>query len=478
MAITNVYYKPHIWSPAYNPIVWSFVSNKNQEIDFSYVIDVYVNAATGATGYTYRLKQRPNPIGVGMVDVSSIMQPFINLTGYSAEEGWSLDYRDSDGVVGSVFIKVGEEYVGASAGSILTTFDGIGGTGQPAYAMYAQEYNKAVRVIPAALPFEDSVQHMAATGAFGNFAPYIMGPTSGGGGGSAKQVGKFLKRDSNSITVTDIDHHTLAFLNWNDQAATTAQAVVQIVSAAIYNSAGTLLDTLFLYNTTGAGGGPQSSTLYISAIDNIKYNMLTVACGPKDLAIVEDYPTAAYYDVKAYVKASATASSALGVLASETVRFTLDTQCQTLYPVVRLSWLNDLGGRDYYNFDMFYEKTSTSAGQVYSQAPIDWSSTTPVAVDGTSNQTGNWMNGGNKSFNKVVSRKFSIQSNWLLQDQIDFLGAVSESPSVWAYIGDNPIPYTVTVDNADYTYKNVKQTKLIQASFNCTITKTQQKQNL
>jgi hypothetical protein len=472
MAITNVYYRPKIWSPAYNPIVWSFISNKNQEIDFSYVIDVYVNAATGATAPTYRLKQRPNPIGVGMVDVSSIMQPFINLTGYSAEEGWSLDYRDSDYIVGSVFLKVGEEYVGASAGSIMTTFNGLGATGEPAYTMYAQDFSRPVRVIPAALPYEDGIQNMSATGPFGTFAPYIMRPASAGG------LGKFLKRDSNSITVTDIDHHTLAFLNWYDNAATSAQSVVQLVSAAIYNSAGTLLDTLFLYNNTGAGGGPQSTNLYISAIDNIKYNMLTVACGPKDLAVVEDYPTAAYYDVQAYVKASATGTSNLGVVASETVRFTIDTECQNLYPVVRLSWLNDLGGRDYYNFDMFYEKTSTSTGQVYSEAPIDWSSTTPVAIDGSADTTGNWLYGGNKSFNRVVSRKFSIQSNWLLQDAIDFLGAVSESPSVWAYIGDNPIPYTVTVDNADYTYKNVKQTKLIQASFNCTITKTQQKQNL
>ena len=472
MAITNVYYRPKIWSPAYNPIVWSFISNRNQEIDFSYVIDVYVNAATGATAYTYRLKQRPNPLGVGMVDVSSIMQPFVNLTGYSAEEGWSLDYRDSDYIVGSVFLKVGEEYVGASAGSIMTTFNGLGATGEPAYAMYAQDFNKAVRVLPAALPFEDGIQHMAATGPFGDFGPYIMRPASAGG------LGKFLKRDSNSITVTDLDHHTLAFLNWYDNAATSAQSVVQLVSAAIYNSGGTLLDTLFLYNNTGAGGGPQSTNLYISAIDNIKYNMLTVACGPKDLAVVEDYPTAAYYDVKAYVKASATGTSNLGVVASETVRFTIDTECQDLYPVVRLSWLNDLGGRDYYNFDMFFEKTSSSVGQVYSEAPIDWGSTTPVAIDGSSDTTGNWMNGGNKSFNKIVTRKFSIQSNWLLQDEIDFLGAVSESSSVWAYIGDNPIPYTVTVDNADYTYKNVKQTKLIQASFNCTITKTQQKQNL
>ena len=477
MPITNVYYKPKIWSPGYNPIVWSFLSNQNTQTDFNYVVDVYINAATGATAPAYRLLQKPNPAGVCMVDVSSIVQPYLQLTNYSVEEGWSLDYRDSYDIAASLFLKVGEQYVGASGGA-LTTFNGLGATGEPAYYLWAYNFDKQVRVLPASLPFEDGIQHMAATGAFGNFAAYIMGPTSAGGGAAAKQVGKFLKREGNSITVNDIDHHTLSFLNWNDDAATSAQSVVQLVSAAIYNSAGTLLDTLFLYNNTPAGGGPQATNVYVSATDNIQYSLLTVACGPKDLAVVEDYPTAAYYDVKAYVKASATASSALGVVASETVRFTLDTECQDLYPVVRLSWLNDLGGRDYYNFDMFYEQTSTSKEEVYNQSPLNWTSTYPVAMDGSADQTGNWLIGGNKSFNKTVTRNFSIQTNWLTQDYVDYLAAIPESSSVWAYIGDNPIPYTLSVTNLDYTYKNIKQTKLVQVTIDCIITKTQQKQNL
>ena len=125
MPITNVYYKPKIWSPGYNPIVWSFLSNQNTQTDFNYVVDVYINAATGATAPAYRLLQKPNPAGVCMVDVSSIVQPYLQLTNYSVEEGWSLDYRDSYDIAASLFLKVGEQYVGASGGA-LTTFDGLG----------------------------------------------------------------------------------------------------------------------------------------------------------------------------------------------------------------------------------------------------------------------------------------------------------------------------------------------------------------
>jgi hypothetical protein len=164
-------------------------------------------------------------------------------------------------------------------------------------------------------------------------------------------------------------------------------------------------------------------------------------------------------------------------VASETVTFTLDTYCQDLYPVVRLSWLNDLGGRDYYNFNMFYEQTSSSTEDTYSQNPLNWNSTVPVVTNKNGNTSLNWMRGGAKSFNKVVNRTFTIQSDWLTQDKVNFLGQVPESPSVWAYIGDVATPYTIIIDKADYTYKNVKQTKLVQATFVCKMTKTQPKQN-
>ena len=99
-------------------------------------------------------------------------------------------------------------------------------------------------------------------------------------------------------------------------------------------------------------------------------------------------------------------------------------------------------------------------------------------MDGSADQTGNWLIGGNKSFNKTGTRNFSIQTNWLTQDYVDYLAAIPESSSVWAYIGDNPIPYTLSVTNLEYTYKNIKQTKLVQVTIDCIITKTQQKQNL
>jgi hypothetical protein len=203
--------------------------------------------------------------------------------------------------------------------------------------------------------------------------------------------------------------------------------------------------------------------------------MITFGCGPAQLTLPAG---TTYYEVKAYYKATGTPSTAPNTVASETVTFTLSTECNDLYEPVRLSWLNDLGGRDYYTFDMKYEKSTNSTESEYYQTTLDWSGTKPVQMTSETNTNENWQRGGNKSYNKVVTETFLIESNWLDQTKVDFLGAISESPSVWAYIGSNKIPYTAKVNNASYSYKLVKQEKLVQASFELTITKVQQKQNL
>ena len=472
--ITNVYYKPHVYTGAYNPIVWSFKSDQSTQLDFSYVVDIFINGASGAV---YRLKQRPNPLGVGMVDVSSIVQPFIDYSDFTAEQGWSANFRNSEDILADVYIKVGEEFsTGITSGvdlrySPLVMYNGEGALGPPAYAIYAQEgTTNAVNALPMALPYEESMDHMANTDPYGDLAGYVM---------AAGEDKAFLSRwpglnGNNPVVVRPNDRHTLAFLNWNYYAAGSYASPVQAIVVDQYGATG-FIERLVLQNTISAGGGPQVNSNYTSATNARQTRMLTVSCGPEDLSL---NPNTTYYYVSAWYKDSATTSTTPQATTSEYFRFNIETPCQNLYPNVRLSWLNDLGGRDYYNFDMFFEQTNNSKGESYNQTPLNWSGFTPVSTDQDTNTYQNWLRGGAKSFNKVVSRKFKIESNWITQDILDYLGAIPESPSVWAYIGDEATPYTITVDNVNYTYKNIKQVKLAQATFECTITKTQQKQNI
>jgi hypothetical protein len=459
MSITNVYYRPKIWSSAYNPIVWSFESDQKNQTDFSYVIDLYVN---GATGYAHRLKQRPNPAGVGMVDVSTIMQNYIELTNWSAQEGWSLAFRNSDEILANVYLKVGEEYL---VGGVLTTFNGSGATGDPAYAIYAQGYSLPVRCLPAALPYNESMEQMAGTGDFAYWEPYLM-----------KNAGKFLKRAGNTINVLPSNRYTLSWLNWVDIYPTWARGV-QLVQITEYSATGANLGSFNIQNVTGSGGGPQTSGTYTTLTESRATDMLTYRCGPKDLEQALDGNTASY-TVQLYRKEASSSSTDPGVVCSELVTFVIGEDCQDLYPNVQISWLNDLGAYEFFNFSKFYQKSTNSPSTPYYQTPLNWSSTLPVVPEGSANTTPNWQRGGNKQFNKVVNTVFQAETDFLLQEDIDFLGGIYESPSVWIYIGTDPTPYTVDVLSIDYSYRTVKQEKLVQAVVELAYTKVQPKQNM
>lgn len=469
MAIETVYYRPHIWTPAWNPIIWSFKSGAVQlaKPQFSYVIDLYIN---GATGYSHRIKQKPNPQGVCMVDVSTIMQGYIGLDDWTAEKGWPLQYRNADDTVATVILRVGEEYL---FGGVLTIFDGAEGQeqGPPAYVLGSrEETGNPVRVLPAALNEQDGMYHLSTTTAYGYFAPYLMDGN-----------GRFLTQGpTGGIDLRYGDHHTLTFLNWNDGATGSWQSPVQGMRVRSYGAAGNLVATYNFPNTTGNGGGPQTSEAYTTATETRVNYLEAFRCGPVDLGLPTFGQFKSYsYDVTPYYKSTNSAATTFQTVAGETVRFVIDIdECESnLYQTVRLSWLNELGGRDYYNFKMFYEKTVDAEEQVYYQPYIQWDSTTPVALSTSTNTTLNWLAGGDKIFNKYIKTSIAIESDWLTQEYVDFLGGIPQSPSVWCYIGDNPIPYTARVTNLSYSYKNIKQEKLVNVLFELELTKVQIRQN-
>lgn len=469
MAISSVPYKPHLWSQAYNPIMWTVQSNQVTQPNFKFVFDLYVN---GAATYNYRLKQNPNPSSYGMIDVSSFMQPFADVDLYAPETTMYTNWwASTENMVATVDVLVGEEY---SVNGALTMFNGSGVTGSPAYQLTAQESgtnNDQVRVLPAALPYEDSVDIMSAnTTNYPFWSDYTMDGN-----------GLFLKRQSGDISVYDYDTASLAFLNWWDGGSVFNRAV-QLAQFKQYDANGTLLRTDNIQNTTTAGGGPNAAANYTTQTWNRFYLMLYLQTGPANLKTQGIWnASTAYYTVQLFAKTSATTSTSPGTAVSELVTYRITDACTDLYPRVRVSWLNDLGGRDYWNFTMFYEKTTNSPGETYQQSNYNYSGQYPVPVaSAPSNSTINdkWLRGGNRSFNKVVTESFSIQTDFLLQEEVDFLGAIGQSPQVWIYVGDETVPKLVTVNNVTYTYKLVKQTKLVQATYDMTYTKITKKQNV
>ena len=463
-------FKPRVWMPGFNSVIWNFFSTKINEPNFSYVVDVFVQTTNGLpTTRSYRLFQRPSTNGNGMVDVADLVQSFYDLSPWTNGEGVTTQYSQFNVTafyrsILAVYLKIGEQY---EVNGVLTIFNGNSDVaGEPAFTAYAATgTNQLVRVVPSGLTYEEGVESLTSTATGGFYSPYIMDGN-----------GQFLTYlPTNDIATGQT--HTLSFLNWWDDAPGSFASGVQGLQVDYYGSTGGLISSTFYQNTTTNGGGPQTTDAYTTLAFSLSRAALSFRCGPADLTVPNN---TSYYTVTAYHKSSATSSNTPGTVASESVRFDITEYCENLYPVVRLSWLNSLGGRDYYNFDMFYEKTTSSPSDSWYQNPINWTSiTNPYSSDSFTSKTDRWLRGGKKTFNKTVTTRFTIQTDWILQETVDALAAIPESSSVWAYIGTTATePVSIQITSIDYVYSNVKQQKLVQATMECEVTKTQSKQNM
>lgn len=506
--ITTVNYRPKFYSSGYNPIIWSVTSNNASNVtrvDYSYVFDVKVDGVT-----VNRIVQRPNPAYAGMIDVSPIVQPYLLIGGFANETGvpTSTPYQVGSEAVCAVEILAGEQYrTSEDAPLIIYTGNAVGGVdtpGQPSYYLGAQGFtSRAVIVLPASLNWSQQQKTMQAQnanpgdyyGLFGELAPYVLknnslyAPTTVGGPGLFLSNMPRVTSDGawrttsaspeSNINVYDYayDRYTLSFLNRNPvyqyfgQLQASAPKVAWFV---FYDAAGTEIGTYAIANYETYGGAPRTTcgTSITSFSTSVNQELLSLRVGPKDLEDLGVWTSlgevAASYTVQLFatftVASNCTYTGTPTVPLSELVTVNIIEDCTSyLYPRVRLAWLNDLGGRDYWNFTMFAEETSDTEQTEYYQPEVNWSGTTPVQLTG--NTTQNWLRGGIRQYNKNVFTSWTIQSDWLTQDEVELMKTIVQSPQIWAYVGQEDFPYTCKVKETSYTVKTIKQVKMYNATF-------------
>jgi len=546
--ITQVNFRPKFYSPGYNPIIWSVTSDKAQLttiFDFSYVFDVYVDGV-----YINRFIQRPNPAGAGMLDVSSMVDPYLEIGDFANEVGVpsSQPWKMGVNAVCNIKVYAGEQYRTVIGGAIQV-YEGItNDPGNPAYPLGSQTFydvldptddNDILPVIclPASLNWQEQQAHLQVQmptvqdpttvslgnyyGIFGYMAPYvlknnsILPPSTCGG------PGLFLSEAPRSITggawqttsaspsynisaeALDYDRYAVTFLNRNPvyetygtgsllQSTAPKVAWFNFYSATGYIGEHIVGNYEVDNNDNPLGGGPRyscgdsittSGTGSYSTLINKEF--LSLRVGPKDLDDQGIFTSLGqipeYYTVQLFDQLNVTGSCGYTgsptVSVSEILTIDIVEDCySTLYPRARVVWLNSLGGRDYWNFTMKAEETVDSTGQDFYQTEVDWSSTTPVVLSNDTTQ--NWLKGGIRQYNKAVKRKWQITSDFLTQEQVEFLKGIVMSPQTWVYIGQEDFPYTCKVSEQSYTVKTIKQVKLFTANFTLEFSTEQSMQNI
>jgi hypothetical protein len=489
MAITSVTYRPNHLSPAYNPIVWSCLSSEAAELNMKYVFDIYIDDTVTKV---LRIKQRPNPAGYGMIDVSHIVQSYIDWSKAEApitNGETTIDYSsghvfsDNRYLSRSVLVKVGEEVNGI-------TYTGNGTVGEPAYLLYSGNTSTStVRAWQASLDSRNEKWHMQDTAASGIFGGSSLFANTGAQRNFDFGLGLAypLSFDSLVREVYPFDKCVLTFLNYSPTLSTTFNRIYGF-RIVVKSAAGTTVHTDDLAIYTATGNTQRVNDYDVTASQDARYDLVHVLASPNDLITALGETTVLTDGMEIWItghKQVSAASTTFGAAVTETVKLKVKEYCiPALYPRVRLSWLNELGGRDYLNFTALSEKTISTETQMFHNDRLDWSGSVPVVENSGDYPVGRLVtSGGLKPYSKKVTTTFDIESDWLTQEQVNMLESLQKSSQILAYVHDenNPLSdefaYSVTVKDASYSTRNVRQAKLVQGKFTVEVTLSQKIQS-
>jgi hypothetical protein len=274
-----------------------------------------------------------------------------------------------------------------------------------------------------------------------------------------------LGSTSNPYKIRVGDRHTLSFINRSlgdapdyDTPAmfsVLVNGVTQITSSA-WNE---IIDN---------GAGPRTALatpIGATAWTTPNYEYTQIAVGPIDLGL-----TATAGDTYSVTlnRWSGMSHALIGGPMSEPKHFQIYEDCEGQFPSIRFSWLNKFGGRDYFNFNQYFETQYDSANENYFKDPNQWSSTAWSLKP--------W-NSGNFTYNKVITRTINFTSDWLNEVEMAHLLGMFESPNVLVYLPDETYPQTCQISNKSYIVKELLTQKLYNLEFSAELSFNDRVQN-
>lgn len=130
--------------------------------------------------------------------------------------------------------------------------------------------------------------------------------------------------------------------------------------------------------------------------------------------------------------------------------FVIDDEC-VRYPTKRLAWLNSLGAHDYFTFKLISDKS-------IQRKPTEWQRRLPF--DYTVGDR------GRTNLNIQLNEQFTISTDWVDDDEADFLQSCFKSTEHWLIDSTTGDPYPLILIDKNIQYKNINNDRL----FNFTMT--------
>jgi hypothetical protein len=437
MAIT-IQQSPTTPNMANNTLVYAVTSNSSSAPQYQFVVDLTLS---GSNTVIQRIKQQPNPNNAGIFDMGSIITNYLD-----SDNSWKASSFVTSSEASKRFqVKFGEQY-GTSASSSVILYTGVGAvTGSPAVTASAYLYTINGLVDP-----NDKVNWNWPSGSY--FTASAVSTTTT----FSKQ--NALTNAPLTQSIQDGEYATISIINGNFNNSTTAAQDIYNVRISEFNASGNLVFDRSIDNLVSDGGGPRTSNTQlwssVAANQTSGTQLLTVGVGPQNLvdAGIALQSTTAFYTV-----------SFLGQLASGPDYFNLNgiyakfrfekqgPQCG--YDGVRFAWKNEFGVWDYYTFTLATDKSFGIERAAYEQTFVPYSSNYPVPYSKQRRGTINY-------YNKPIQTQVA-NSNWLTQDEADWIKELFFSANVFYQEGTEFYPAVIT--SVDVTEKtNPRSQQLFQ----------------
>jgi len=288
MAIGSIFKYPSLAQPVYtNGLFYAATSDKTSQYKFRFVWDVYLNDVK-----IYRGKTTPNPQGIGVFDVSNIVEAFLESNVKTTDNSTTFDIHTTEKFsqqdreynypqAKDLDVRVGEEYSTTPTGQVVIYNGLTDNPGTPSFISNPTRVYNGTMINNFLYRNEDF-----------DFTPYIMRDSSD----------LFLTDSPRNRTVRSDDYYTLSFANYRWYTSDTYTSLPRAVKYDWYDNNGTSISSTTVDNIYSNGGGPWSACtdnlqiMVNNAVVARDWSILNVGAGPKNLESIMPSGTT-FYDV-------------------------------------------------------------------------------------------------------------------------------------------------------------------------------------
>mgnify|MGYP003146801689 CR=1 FL=1 len=449
-----------IFALSNDPIVANYF--KVKFIAKMYVSSVPINTSNSAQ-YVGTFKTTPNNVGVGMFDFRSVLETFLKPDYEGSTFGLGSTYKTlsqthpmhlidkyavSENSIRYFAIKFDIEYALTETGDVLSPED----------QLQTEEINTlSYLMFNGVIQYDDILTH------FGDDYGYSL-IIGGGNFFLNNSTANFLTNSPTTQYARLTDYGTLPFLNF----LPTSSFGLETIVLTYYNEAGGVVGTDSVIQTvsTGgvayAGGYAFSRLMYFGAFPA---NLQGWSSAFNTLVAAGSAP--AYYTLYA--------TNMFGV-ASETYRINIICPNERGYEGIRLTWLNQWGGWDYYTFNMKSTRSINTKRVSYTQLEGTWNEST-FKVSG--------YKGGKKNFKVNSTERIKLNTDFVSEDEGVWFEELINSNEVYILNGlsaDQALTITnkyiepVVITTSKYIKKTIANDKLMQYTFEIEKSKTRRTQ--